>query len=74
LVLAGCIRPKIRKPLLGSRWGFLLVVPFQAARWDDPEKLLRSQGFRLPGDPESQVAVLFADAKTKDLFEMQKPA
>ena len=50
------------------------MVPFQAACWDDPEKLFGSQGFRLPVDPESQMAVLFADAEPKDLFEMQKAA
>jgi hypothetical protein len=48
------------------------VVPFRAACWDDPEKLFGSQGFRLPVDPESQIAVFFADAERKDLRQMEE--
>jgi hypothetical protein len=50
------------------------VAPFQAACWDDPEELLGSQEFRLPVDPESQMAVLFADAERKDLLQMEEAA
>ena len=50
------------------------MVPFQAARWDDPEKLFGSQGFRLSVDPESQMAIFFANAERKDLFQMQETA
>ena len=51
-----------------------LVVPFRAACWDDQEKLLRSQGFCFPVDPESQMAVSFADAERKDLLQMEEAA
>jgi hypothetical protein len=44
------------------------VVPFQVACGEYPEELLRSQGFRLPVDPESQVAVLFANTERIDLL------
>jgi hypothetical protein len=50
------------------------MIPFQAACWDDPEELFGSQGFRLSVDPESQMAVLFADAKPKDLLQMEEAA
>ena len=50
------------------------MVPFQAACGDDPEKLLRSQGFRLSVDPECQMAVFFANAERKDLLQMQETA
>jgi len=50
------------------------VISFQAACWDDPEKLFGSQGFRLPVDPESQKAVFFADAEPKDLLQMEEAA
>jgi hypothetical protein len=50
------------------------VVVFQAAGWDDPEELLRSQGFCLSVDPESHVAVLFADAERKDLLQIKEAA
>ena len=50
------------------------MIPFQAAGWDDPEELFRSQGFRLPVDPESQVAVLFADTEPKDFLQVQEAA
>jgi len=50
------------------------VVPFQAACGDDPEKLLRSQGFRLSVDPECQMAVFFANAERKDLLQMEETA
>ena len=49
-----------------------LVVPFQAACGDDPEELFGSQGFRLSVDPESQMAVFFADAKRKDLLQVEE--
>ena len=48
------------------------MVPFQTACWDDPEKLFGSQGFRLPVDAESQMAVFFADAESKDLLQVQE--
>jgi hypothetical protein len=50
------------------------VLPFQTACWDDPEKLLWSQGFRLPVDPESQVVVVLTNAKDKDLLPMEEAA
>jgi hypothetical protein len=50
------------------------VVPFQAACWDQPEELLRSQGFCLCVDPESQMAVLFADAERKDFLQTEEAA
>jgi hypothetical protein len=50
----------------------LLVISLQAARWDDPEELFGSQGFRLPADPESQMAVFFANAERKDLLQAQE--
>jgi hypothetical protein len=50
------------------------VVPFQAACWDDPQELFGGQGFCLPVDPESQVAVLFADAEPKDLLQTEEAA
>ena len=50
------------------------MVPFQAACGDDPEELFGSQGFRLSIDPESQMAVLFADAECKDLFQVEEAA
>ena len=50
------------------------MIPFQAACWDDLEKLFGSQGFRLPVDPESQMAVFFADAERKDLLKVQEAA
>ena len=49
--------------------GSLLVIPSQAAGWDDPEELIRSQGFRLSVDPKSQVAVFFADAERTNLLQ-----
>jgi hypothetical protein len=48
------------------------VVPFQTPCGDDLEELFRSQGFGLPVDSESQVAVIFADAKRKDLLDAQE--
>jgi len=48
------------------------MVRFQAACWDDPEKLFGSQGFRLPIDPESQVVVFFANAERKDLLQLEE--
>ena len=62
----------IRKPLLNLRRGLILVISFQAACWDDLEELFGGQGFRLPVDLESQVAVFFADAERKDLLKMQE--
>jgi len=50
------------------------VISFQTACADDPEELFGSQGLRLPVDPESQMAVLFADAERKDLLQMQETA
>jgi hypothetical protein len=41
---------------------------------DDPEELFGSQGFGLSVDPESQVAVFFANAERKDIFEVQGAA
>jgi hypothetical protein len=32
----------------------------------------RSQGFRVPFDPESQMAVSFADAERKDLLQIEE--
>ena len=48
------------------------MIPFQAACWNDPEQLVRSEGFGLSVDPESQMAVFFADAERKDLHQMQE--
>jgi len=56
------------------RRGFILVVPFQAACWDDPEELLGSQGFCLPVDPESQVAVFFPNAERRNLLQLEEAA
>jgi len=50
------------------------VVPFQAAGWDNPVKLFRSQGFYLPIDRESRMAVFFADAERKDLLQIKEAA
>ena len=50
------------------------MISFQTACADDPEELFGSQGLRLPVDPESQMAVLFADAERKDLLQMQEAA
>ena len=50
------------------------MAPFQAACWDNPEKLFRSQGVRFSVDPESQMAVRFADAEGKDLLQMEETA
>jgi len=50
------------------------VISFQTACADDPEELFGSQGLRLPVDPESQMAVLFADAERKDLFQIEEAA
>ena len=51
-----------------------LVISFQAAGGDDPEELFGSQGFRLPVNPESQMAVFFANAERKDLLQMEEAA
>ena len=48
------------------------MIPFQAACWDDPEELVGSQGFGLSVDPESQMAVFFADAERKDLLQLEE--
>jgi hypothetical protein len=50
------------------------MVPFQTACGDDPEELFGSRGFCLPVDPESQVAVIFADAERKDLLQIEESA
>ena len=50
------------------------MVPFQAACGDDPEELFGSQGFCLSVDPESQMAVFFADAERKDLLQVEEAA
>ena len=50
------------------------MVSFQAACGDDPEELVGSQGFRLPTDPESQVAVSFPDTERKDLLQIKEAA
>jgi hypothetical protein len=50
------------------------MVPFQAACGDDLEKLFGSQGFRLPVDPQSQMAVFSADAERKGLLQLQEAA
>ena len=50
------------------------MVPSQAACWDDPEELFRGQGFRLSVDPESKMAVFFADTERIDLFQMEEAA
>ena len=48
------------------------MVSFQASRGDDPEELVRRQGFDLSVNPEGQVAVFFPDAEGKDLLKMQE--
>ena len=48
------------------------MMSLQAACWDDPEKLLGSQGFCLPDDQESQMAVCFDNAEHKDLLKMKE--
>ena len=50
------------------------MVSFQAACGDDPKKLFGSQGFHLPVDPESHMAVFFANAERKDLLQMEEAA
>ena len=50
------------------------MVPFQTACGDDPEELFGSEGFRLSVDPESQMAVFFANAERKDLLQMEEAA
>jgi hypothetical protein len=50
------------------------MVPFRAACGNDPGELFGGQGFRLPVDPESQMAVFFADAERKDLLQMEEAA
>jgi hypothetical protein len=56
------------------RRGSLLVVPFRAARGDDPEEMFGGQEFCLSVDPKGQVAVFFADAEPKDLLQMEEAA
>jgi hypothetical protein len=48
------------------------MISFEAACRDDPEKLFGSQGFRLSGDPEGQMVVLFANSECKDLFKVKE--
>jgi hypothetical protein len=76
LFLTGCIQPNIREPLLDVSIGrgSLLVVPFEAASWDDPEELFGSQGFRFSVDSESQMAVSFPDIERKDLLRLEEAA
>jgi hypothetical protein len=50
------------------------MIPFQAACGDNPEKLFGGQGFRLSVDPDSQMAVFFADAEGKDLLQIEEAA
>jgi hypothetical protein len=50
------------------------MIAFQTACWDDPDGLFGSQGFRFSVDPESQVAVFFADAEGKDLLQVKEAA
>jgi hypothetical protein len=45
-----------------------------AACGDNPEELLRSQGFRLSVDSESQMAVFFGDTEGKDLLQIEETA
>ena len=65
---------KLESPSLGRGGACFLVVPFQAAGWDDPEELFGGQGFRFSVDRESQMAVFFADAERKDLLQVQEAA
>ena len=48
------------------------MVRFQVARWVHPGELFGSQGFRFPVNPESQVAVFFANAERKDLLQLEE--
>jgi len=50
------------------------MISLQAACWDDPEELFRSQGLRLAVDLKSQVAVFFANTEAKDLLQMEEAA
>jgi hypothetical protein len=67
-------RRKKKSPSSDREGASFLVVPFQTPCGDDPEELFRSQGFGLAVDPESQVAVIFADAERKNLLQVQEAA
>jgi hypothetical protein len=69
LFTEGCKAPPKWRGLFAR---YLSMIAFQAACWDDPEELFGSQGFRLSADPESQMAVFFADAERKDLLQMEE--
>ena len=50
------------------------MIPFQAACWDNPEKLFGGKWFRLSADLERQMAVSLANAECKDLLQIEEAA